>query len=138
MKIYSFILLQLLLSSALAHAQKEVVSKIAKPKLKDGEIAIFFNSKYSVIRIKELNGLKFDEATISRPSSDAIKATKTKLSFPSAPHSAMQNPAAQYCSEHGGQNLIAISSSGGEVNYCRFKDRSLINSWDLFYKHFPN
>ncbi|KHD88728.1 MAG: hypothetical protein OM95_08000 [Bdellovibrio sp. ArHS] len=110
-------------------------SKPAKPKLKPGQYAVFMNETYRVVE-----SVTKDQLVISKncgSSCLAINALKKKEALPRAPHSAMQNPAAQYCKAVGGTNLIAINSNGAEENLCTFSDNSFVNSWDLFYKRFP-
>jgi putative hemolysin len=42
------------------------------------------------------------------------------------------HPAAQWCARVGGAVEVLEDKKGNEYNYCRFKDSSLIDSWDLF------
>ncbi len=41
------------------------------------------------------------------------------------------NPAANYCSQVGG-NIKIYESEAGETGFCEFKDGSTINQWTLF------
>ncbi|XGC80998.1 DUF333 domain-containing protein [Bdellovibrio bacteriovorus] len=132
-QVITLITLALLLNSgnALAAHPKKPTN------LKADEIAVFLDEKYTVVKTKTLNGIVVDEKCASQKNCEAKNALNTKKEFPSAPHPAMQNPAAHYCTSYGAKNLVAVSPTGGEVNFCRFKDGSYINSWNLFYKHFP-
>lgn len=47
------------------------------------------------------------------------------------------HPASVFCQSIGGMNRIFKNSKNQEYDFCEFKDKSYIDAWDLFYKHFP-
>lgn len=132
-------ILHVLLSVSLLLSNSHALA--AHPKkptnLKPNEIAVFLDEKYTIVKTKTIDGIIFDEKCATQKACEAKSALAKKKEFPSAPHPAMQNPAAHYCTSYGAKNLVAVSPTGGEVNFCHFKDGSYVNSWDLFYKHFP-
>lgn len=108
---------------------------ILKPKVPPGGYVIFLNDKYETLKVKKKNNRIFSENCAQDCAAE--KALLVKKPFPKPVHSAMQNPAAQYCGAVGGKNLLAVNERGGEENFCRFNDNTFVNSWDLFYSRFP-
>jgi putative hemolysin len=107
-----------------------------KPKVPADALAIFVDDSYKLIKFKKIDGLLISE-NCRKKNCLALEATLKKNPFPAAVQTGLLNPAALYCASVGGINIIAINDKSHEENVCHFKDKSYINSWDLFYSRFP-
>ena len=73
-----------------------------------------------------------------KPSCEAWKVfsgkakTETESKIPLA-----GDPAAKYCWDVGAKNRILKSADNKQYDYCVFNDGSMIDAWDLYYRHFP-
>ncbi len=47
------------------------------------------------------------------------------------------NPASTYCENTGGTPVSLISPQKDNQSFCTYQDHSIIRSWDLFRRHFP-
>lgn len=109
------------------------------PALKAGEYAVFVDKGYEIFKTKEVNELEFDTSCFKvgkTPSCEAAKAAAVTTP-PKYATENMFHPAALYCEARGGKNLIALDHKKDEYNFCRFKDKSMVNSWAMYLKHNP-
>ncbi|MFS4460662.1 DUF333 domain-containing protein [Bdellovibrio sp. HCB2-146] len=100
-------------------------------------LKIYDGKVYKSFVTKEYQGMRFTEGCLEKnpPTCDAYKATLTpaieKKKFPTP---LVGHPAAQYCLDAGGENRIAKGRQNEQYDYCLFKDGSMIDSWDLYFK----
>lgn len=103
-------------------------------------LKFFENEKYKDIKITDYQKAHLNSECIKsgRPQCQAWSTfsgkTKdlTKADTPLA-----GNPAAHYCWDVGAKNRILKAADGKQYDYCVFADSSMIDAWDLYYKHFP-
>lgn len=67
----------------------------------------------------------------------ALEATKKKVVTKVSRVPLLGNPASTYCKSAGGVSRILIGQDKKQYDYCMFQDESMIDSWDLYYKHNP-
>lgn len=90
------------------------------------------------IKIEQLNGFHVNDECIKnkkeclslilRPfKEDPIKSAKTKQ----APH-VLGNPASDFCKVNHGNSEILQDKKNNEYDYCVFKDKYFVDSWDFF------
>lgn len=109
------------------------------PALKAGEYAVFIEKGYEIFKTKEVNELEYDTSCFKAgktPSCDAAKAAVISTP-PKYKQENLFHPAAQFCEARGGKNLIVLDHKKDEYNFCRFKDKSMVNSWAMYLKHNP-
>jgi putative hemolysin len=121
-------------------SKKQKVVEIKKPTLKKGEYAIFLDEKYEIFTTVIHNKLEIESKCVKKngvydclaAKSDSLPKVKTvEVGFGN------YHPAANYCNEIDGKNLIAIDHNHSEVSFCRFSDGSMVDSWSLHHKLFP-
>ena len=121
-------------------SKKQKVVEIKKPTLKKGEYAIFLDEKYEIFTTVIHNKLEIESKCVKKngvydclaAKSDSLPKVKTvEVGFGN------YHPAANYCNEIDGKNLIAIDHNHSEVSFCRFSDGSIVDSWSLHHKLFP-
>ncbi|HEX7674569.1 MAG TPA: DUF333 domain-containing protein [Bdellovibrio sp.] len=103
-------------------------------------LKLFENEKYKDIKITEFQKVHLGSDCIKsgKPNCQAWATysgkpkENTKANTPLA-----GDPAAHYCWDVGAKNRILKSSDNKEYDYCIFDDGSMIDAWDLYYKHFP-
>lgn len=95
--------------------------------------------KYVDVRVREYEGLHLSEICFSKknPKCDAYTATLTKSSPSITKTGLLGHPASRYCNDKNGLARILIAEDKKQYDFCLFKDGSMIDSWDLYYKHFP-
>jgi putative hemolysin len=98
------------------------------------------DNKQVSITIKVHDGIHYsgDCLKTTKIKCDAFEATKSKVTASSPKSGTVGHPAARYCHDKGGANRILTSKENKQYDYCIFKDGSLVDSWELFYKHYPN
>lgn len=136
---YSFAANIKVVKKAKAVKATKSIERPRKPaSIKTNEFAVFIDKQYTIVKTKKFDGLLINaECSTSKPCEALSAVKKTKVPLSKGPHPALQHPAAHHCADLGGKNLIAINANGEDENLCRFGDSSYINSWDLYYKHFP-
>jgi len=121
-------------------SKEQKVIEIKKPTLKKGEYAIFLDEKYEIFTTVEYNKLEIDSKCAKKSGiydclaskSDSLpKVNTVEVGFGN------YHPAANYCNEIDGKNLIAIDHNHSELSFCRFSDGSMVDSWSLHHKLFP-
>ena len=110
------------------------------PTFKNDEYAIFLDDSYKIFKTKNFEYLELTDSCFkkSKPSCMAyefsqIKPKKLEMKAPG-----VNNMSAIHCEEVGGRNLLALDNRHNQYNFCRFDDGSMVNSWSMHYKHFPN
>jgi len=106
----------------------------------DFTLKYFNNEKYEQIKMTEIQKAQFSASCLKngKPSCEAWKVfsgkpkVETKSKVPLA-----GDPAAKYCWDVGSKNRILKSSDNKQYDYCVFADGSMVDAWDLYYKHFP-
>ncbi|MFM6929617.1 MAG: DUF333 domain-containing protein [Bdellovibrio sp.] len=100
----------------------------------------YTNGKYEQIKMTEVQKSRFSINCIKngKPSCDAW----TVFSGKSKPESQNKtplagDPAAKYCWDVGSKNRILKSADNKQYDYCVFNDGSMVDAWDLYYRHFP-
>lgn len=108
-------------------------------KILENQFAIYNpeTDKYDFIISDRFEGSVFSDNCKNKKCEAYLAFQRKVVDLSEAPHPTMFNPAAILCKDLGGVNLIAINSKKAEENFCKFKDASYINSWDLYNKKFP-
>lgn len=119
----------ILLSSLLS------ISAFAQTSLK-----LFENEKYKDIKISEFQKahLGSDCLKSGKPNCQAWTVYSGKAKSTTKANTPLAgDPAARYCWDVGAKNRILKSPENKEYDYCVFDDNSMVDAWDLYYKHFP-
>lgn len=95
--------------------------------------------KYTDVQVQEHLGLHITaDCTKSKPPKcDALEATKEKVLSKGSKAPFIGHPASNYCKSKNGSSRILIGKDNKQYDYCLFQDGSMIDSWDLYYKHYP-
>lgn len=109
------------------------------PKFKDDEYAIFIEDSYKVFKTKKYEKLELTEGCFkgTKPKCEAYEFSQIKPKDLSIKAPGMNNKSAIHCEAVGGRNLLALDNKNNQYNFCRFADGSMVNSWSMNYKHFP-
>lgn len=109
------------------------------PKFKDDEYAIFIEDAYQVFKTKKFEKLELSESCFksAKPKCQAYEFAQIKPKDLSIKAPGMNNKSAIHCEAVGGRNLLALDNKNNQYNFCRFADGSMVNSWSMNYKHFP-
>ena len=121
-------------------SKEQKVIEIKKPTLKKGEYAIFLDEKYEIFTTVEYNKLEIDSKCAKKNGIyDCLAAKSDSLPKVNTVEVGFGNyhPAANYCNEIDGKNLIAVDYLKDEVSFCRFSDGSMVKSWSLHHRLFP-
>lgn len=94
--------------------------------------------KYVDVGIQTVDEMQFSKECFKGkvPKCDAYTATKRKVTPREPQTEVIGHPAVRYCHDKGGIARILISSDNKQYDYCRFKDGSMIDAWDLYYHDF--
>ena len=118
-------------------ASKANEPTIVVPAVGEGEYAIFDVNKYRKFKVFESEGLMLSaDCQLKKMKCEAFEAANKKIDKIENPLRGV-SPASQLCSTLDGKNLIAFNHKKDEYNFCQFEDKSLVNSWTLYYKFFP-
>lgn len=98
---------------------------------KEGKAITIQTQQYKSFSLTE-NCFKTDP-----PQCDALTATRSKVKVMKSKIPLLDHPAAKFCRDHGGLNRILQTKEGAQIDYCEFKDNSMISAWDLYYHFFP-
>jgi len=135
---FSFLLMSFLGFSVFA--EKADVKKTERnfptpPAVKKGEYALFLDDKYTTFKTIKWNKYELDtscfKANKKKPECMAYEYTQIKKKDYQLPDPSMNNAAAFICSKRNGKNLIALDYKKNEIDFCRFPDGSMVNSWNL-------
>ncbi|MGE5085029.1 MAG: DUF333 domain-containing protein, partial [Bacillota bacterium] len=98
------------------------------------------NEKYEQIKMVEIQKAQFSANCLKggKLSCDAWKIFTGKPKQQSESKVPLAgDPAAKYCWDVGAKNRILKSTDNKQYDYCVFSDGSMVDAWDLYYKHFP-
>lgn len=109
------------------------------PKFGNDQYAIFIEDSYQVFKTKKFEKLEISESCFKndKPHCEAYEFSKIKPKDLSIKAPGMNNTSAIHCEAVGGRNLLALDNKNNQYNFCRFSDGSMVNSWSMNYKHFP-
>lgn len=109
------------------------------PSFKDDEYAIFIDESYQVFKTKKFEKLELSASCFkgSKPHCQAYEFAQIKPKDLSIKVPGLNNKSAIHCEAVGGRNLLALDNRNNQYNFCRFSDGSMVNSWSMNYKHFP-
>lgn len=109
------------------------------PPLAKDEYAIFIVDKYIKFKTKKFKNLEFDLSCFksAKPDCEALKFSEVTPKNLMLKRESMNNMGAIFCEAVHGRNLLALDNKKNEYNFCRFHDGSMVNSWSLYYSHFP-
>jgi hypothetical protein len=109
------------------------------PKFKDDEYAIFIGDSYQVFKTKKYESLELNDGCFkgTKPKCQAYEFAQIKPKDLSVKVPGLNNKSAIHCEAVGGRNLLALDNKNNQYNFCRFADGSMVNSWSMNYKHFP-
>ena len=109
------------------------------PQIKDDEYAIFIEDAYQVFKTKNFEKLELSESCFknAKPKCEAYEFAQIKPKDLSIKVPGLNNKSAIHCEAIGGRNLLALDNKNNQYNFCRFGDGSMVNSWSMNYKHFP-
>lgn len=107
--------------------------------LKENEFYIFLDGKYEKLQPKKYEGARFapDCFKGGKPNCLAYAVYSNAKKNVANKSQQLPNSAAQFCIDQGAVNLIALGRDRNEFNFCRFSDKSMVNSWDLYFKYHP-
>lgn len=103
-------------------------------------LRIFENGSYKEIKIVEYQEAHFSSNCLKtgKPHCKAWTAYSGKPAPATKSNTPLAgDPAAQYCWALGAKNRILKSSENKQYDYCVFKDSSMVDAWNIYYKHFP-
>lgn len=135
---FIFLCVQAICLSGLAIKQKQ--SEFPSPPIfKDDEYAIFLDESYKVFKTKKIEGLEISENCFkgNKPKCESYEFAQIKPKNLSIKYQGFNNMASIHCEAIGGRNLLALDNKKNHYNFCKFGDQSLVNSWSMYYKHFP-
>ena len=92
------------------------------------------NSQISLNIIK-LEGVKVTEDCQKNLKCKALMILKDKIVETQVEGKYVGHPAAHYCLDTKGIELIVRDEKLNEYDYCQYDDKSAIDSWDLYYAH---
>lgn len=87
------------------------------------------------IQIQKLQGLSVNAecAQEAKLCLEVISQKPIKAEAP-GPMKTVGNPASKYCSSKGGASVILEDKDHNQYDYCFFKEKYLVDSWDLYRK----
>ncbi len=114
----------------------------AKPIIKIPEVpidhyAVFEKETYRIFKTFQFERLDLSADCLNQDNKPKCLAYLNSLNHPIESSKFRGSPASKICTELTGINLIAFNHKKQEVNFCEFKDGSMVNSWTLYYKHYP-
>lgn len=115
-------------------------NKVLPPaKLQKDEFTYFDDNKYNNFKITEFENMKLSSSCFknAKPNCGAYSLSLLKKNPPVPTSEGRFHPASIYCKELGGRPIIALNYKKDEYDFCMAKDKSLVSSWSLYYKHFP-
>lgn len=117
-----------------------VISLLSLQAFAQTSLKFFENEKYKDIKITEYQKIHLNSECFKggKPQCQAwLTFTGKAKDLTKAKTPLAGNPAAHYCWDVGAKNRILKAADGKQYDYCVFEDNSMIDAWDLYYKHFP-
>lgn len=104
-----------------------------------GNYRVFEKESYVDIKTRVFNNLELTEKCFKSvlPKCDAFDATIKKTPLSKSTTDMLGNLSSRYCHDKGGSSRILIDNDNRQFDFCLFKDKSMIDAWDLYYKHYP-
>ena len=132
-RVFPFVLLLFLTSIATAKDKYNYAS------LKPNQFVLFDGKKYVPFDTFEHQRMIFSSkcGSIKKLNSKCLAFSATTQSLSDKESSFNGSPASELCTTLKGVNLVAFDHTGGEQNFCKFTDDSMVNSWSLYYHYFP-
>lgn len=84
----------------------------------------------------EIQGINMSE-TCSKKCTALNKLKPSKLKINNPIPSLAGHPASKLCTALEGMNRVVTNDKNQQYDFCEFKDKSMVDSWGLYYKHFP-
>lgn len=131
---------RILTKQAIAKSDSKTQSQFPEPpQFNDDEYAIFIEDAYQIFKTKKFETLELSESCFKtkKPKCEAYEFAQIKPKDLSIKAPGMNNKSAIHCEAVGGRNLLALDNKNNQYNFCRFADGSMVNSWSMNYKHFP-
>lgn len=102
------------------------------------EFLYYKDDKYHSVRVERIEGNQYINCKNKKCDALNFLNGKSVVRKPNATPEA-GHPAAQYCWDAGAENRIlkANTPDHDQSDYCLFKDGSMVDSWDLYLKHYP-
>lgn len=103
------------------------------------KLKVFENANYTSVAISTQDKLHLnDKCSKLIPRKCEALIAASKKSTASTPKTDLTgHPASRYCHDKNGVARILISDDNKQYDFCLFSDGSMIDSWDLYYKHYP-
>lgn len=112
-----------------------------KFQLQKDQYSLEMNNKITIYNVKDYEGLSLTSNCFKKgkPFCQAYTASFKKVDTHGAktPTPYHNNLGSTHCSLIGGSGVIVKSSTGGESDFCLFKDGSMVSSWSAYYKTYP-
>ncbi len=124
-----------------AKAQKVTPTATKSVSLKENQYSLDKDNKITVYTVKDYDGLTLTSNCFkkNKPNCQAytsgLKKVDTQNTKPVTQYN--NNMGSIHCSLIGGKGVIVKSHTGGESDFCLFKDGSMVSSWSAYYKIFP-
>ncbi len=87
--------------------------------------------KYNIVKVNNIS--VDDKCAKDIQKCMAYKAVKKKAKIPAKSETAtlIGHPASKKCLNKGGAPLVLTDKLNNEYDFCIFKDKTLVNSWDI-------
>lgn len=102
---------------------------------KEQDLKMFNKGKYESVQIKKIENVRV--ANCKNKNCQALKALKKKPTPTPKKNVVSSNPSSAHCWDAGGKPRILKDKKNNEIDYCLFKDGSMVDGWDLYYAHHP-
>ena len=144
MKTVILLIVCIFISAVALTAQEAGLVQSQKPKIKSGEMTVYFKESYHIFKVVNFKNLKLSENCFSNavkdkkaaPKCQAYDVAQIKVKDVVAEAPGQTHYASSHCTRLMGQSLIAYDHLNNEFDYCRFPDDSLVSSWSMFNNSF--
>ena len=99
-------------------------------------LSLFNGKGYDKVKLTVIDKVSVNDTCVKNKKCAALVAAATKKTLPPTEGLA-GNPASNYCVEQKGVPRILKDEKRNEYDFCLFKDGSLVDSWELYTKHYP-
>jgi putative hemolysin len=99
-------------------------------------LSLYNGKSYDKIQVTQIEKLWVNDICVKNKKCQALETAKTKKEMPVNNTGLAGNPASTYCLANKGVPRILKDEKRQEYDYCIFKDGSLVDSWDLYSKHY--
>lgn len=108
---------------------------LKRPTLKPGQFTALNKGAYEVFETKIFNKVQLSANCFRKsnvPRCQAFEISKIKVKDVVSTRPGQTNPASMHCDRMSGESIIAFDHLNNEYDYCRFGDKSLVDSWTMF------